>query len=251
MIINLENQVALVTGASRGLGKAIALSFANNGANVAINYIGDEERNAQLVKEEICEHGGTAIIVEADVTDESAVQKMVNKTLDRFGKIDILVNNAGVHQHIKSTELTISDWRHVIDINLTGNFICAQAVLISMLKNAYGRIINMTSLDAFAGTDHESHYGASKAGQVGFTKALALEVASKNITVNGIAPGNIVTPMLLPISQEREQELRKKIPVGRLGQPEDVAHAALFLASKEASFVTGEIVHVNGGIYLA
>jgi len=247
---NLHGQIALVTGASRGLGRGIAEGIARNGATVYVNCISDEERNAIALTEELTAAGYIACPIVADVTDETQVCRMVETIWERHGRFDVLVNNAGVHQHLKTWELSFSDWKQVIDVNLHGTYLCSREAVKRMRRKPFGRIISISSMDAFAGTDHESHYASSKAGQVGFTRALALEVARDNITVNAIAPGNILTPMLQPMTEDREQELRKKIPVGRLGTVDDVVNTVLFLTDEHSAFITGAVIHVNGGIWI-
>lgn len=246
--VDLTDKVAVVTGASRGLGRDLAIDLAVNGAKVVLNYVDGEESNVEAVLQEVRQFSNESISFKCDVANESEVNAMIDMSIAKLSKIDILVNNAGIHQHLTTEELMLDDWNRVISVNLTGTFLCSRAVINVMKKNNLGRILNISSLDAFAGTDHESHYAASKAGVIGFTKSLALELAKNNITVNAIAPGNILTPMLLPMEKEREKELLEKIPVGRLGLPNDVSNAALFLLSNEASFITGETIHINGGI---
>ncbi len=246
--VNLTDKVAIVTGASRGLGASIAKSLAQNGAIVVLNYINGEENNVESVLEETQKFSNQSISFKCDVTKEDEVEEMVNITVSKFKKIDFLVNNAGIHQHLTTEKLRIEDWNKVINVNLTGTFLCSKAVIDVMKNNNFGRIVNISSLDAFVGTDHESHYAASKAGVIGFTKSLALELAANNVAVNAVAPGNILTPMLMPMEKQREEELLRKIPVKKLGLPDDVSNATLFLLSEEASFITGQTIHVNGGL---
>lgn len=248
--IALQGQVALVTGASRGLGRGIAEGLARNGATVYINFIPEEECNANTLIEQLTTCGYDVRPFAADVADESKVCTMIETISKRHGRLDVLVNNAGIHQHLNTWEMSFNDWKKVIDINLHGTYLCSREAIKTMRMTGYGRIILISSMDAFSGTDHESHYASSKAGQIGFMRSLALEVARNNITVNAIAPGNILTPMLQPMTKEREKNLQKKIPVGRLGKVDDVVNTALFLADADSSFITGTVIHVNGGFWI-
>jgi 3-oxoacyl-[acyl-carrier protein] reductase len=242
----LEGKTALVTGASRGIGAAIALALAESGAQVIVNYNASGEK-AEKVAREIINKGGVALTIQADVSDYGQMKKLFIKAEKKFAGIDILVNNAGIHQHLQVHDLPFEDWQRVIQVNLDSNFICSKLALPYMKKKGWGRIINISSVDAFSGTDVESHYAASKAGQVGFTKALALETAEYGITVNAIAPGAVETDMLAVNTEVRRRKLTSAIPIGRIGQPEDIAYGVLFLASPKASFITGQVLHINGG----
>ena len=243
---NLDGKVALVTGGSRGIGAGIALALAEERAKVVVNYRQSSEK-AESIVAAILETGGAAAHFKADVSQAEDVEALMAFAAREFGSIDILVNNAGVHQHLQAHELPLEDWCRVLEINMTGPFLLSKACLPHMREMKWGRIINISSADAFTGTRVESHYGASKAGLIGFTKALALEVAPLGITVNAVAPGPIETDMLAVHTQERRQMLLSHVPVGRLGKPEDIAHAVVFLASPKASFITGQTIHVNGG----
>lgn len=242
----LAGRTALVTGASRGIGAAIARELADAGARVVVNYC-THPSLARAVVEDIRAAGGEAEAFGANVADPSQVQGLVAFAVSRFGGVDILVNNAGVHHHQPVEELTLEEWHRLMAVNLTAPFILSQYVLPYMRRQRWGRIINISSIDAFAGTSVEAHYGTSKAGIVGLTRALALETASQGITVNAVAPGSIETDMLAVNSEERRAALVAHIPVGRLGRPEDVAYVVRFLASPRAEWITGQVIHVNGG----
>jgi 3-oxoacyl-[acyl-carrier protein] reductase len=244
-MLMLTGRVALVTGASRGIGKAIALSLASGGATVIAAARGT---NAQSTVDAIVAAGGTAELASLDVTDPASVELVTKDVLARHGRIDILVNNAGVTRDQLLLRMKREDWDAVIGANLTGAFTCVQAVLKSMVKARHGRIISITSVVGEAGNAGQANYAASKAGLIGFTKALAQEVASRGITVNAVAPGMIETDMTKAISEGAHDEWAKKIPLQRLGTPEDVAAAVRFLASDEAAYITGHVLAVNGGM---
>jgi len=242
----LSNKVALVTGGSRGIGRAIALEMAREGADVVVNYASSEAK-ANEVARIISESGRQVLVVRADVSRADQVEAMRKLVLERFSGVDILVNNAGVHHHLKSWEIDDDEWKRVLDVNLNGVFLCSRAFSREMRAKRWGRIINISSIIAFIGTDHEAHYGASKAAVVGLTKSLALELAPYNITVNAIAPGLIDTDMTAGTTPEERKNALELIPLGRIGQPTDIAYAAVFLASDRASFITGQTLNVNGG----
>lgn len=242
----LTGRVALVTGASRGIGRAIALALASGGAHVVAAARGD---NAASTVDAIRATGGSAELASLDVTDPASVEAVVSGVLERQKKIDILVNNAGVTRDQLMLRMKRDDWDAVIAANLTGAYTCVQAVLKSMVKARHGRIISITSVVGEAGNAGQANYAASKAGLIGFTKALALEVASRGITVNAVAPGLIDTDMTRAISAGAHEEWAKKIPLQRLGTPEDIAAAVRFLASDEAAYITGHVLSVNGGMH--
>lgn len=242
----LSGKVALVTGASRGIGAGIALALGQAGVKVIVNYEFQKEKAGRVV-DRIKARGGEAVSVRADVSDETQVESMLDFIRHQHKGVDILVNNAGIHQHLIIEKLSYEDWVSVISVNLDSAFLLTKAVLPYMKKKGWGRIINISSISAFAGTNIECHYAASKAGIIGFTKAIALEAASFGVTVNAIAPGAIETDMLDATTEAKRRKRLALIPVGRLGQPEDIAHAVLFLASPKSSFITGETIHVNGG----
>jgi len=244
---SMEGRVALVTGASRGIGRAIAKALAARGAAVVAAA---RETNAAPVAEEIRAAGGQAEAVTLDVTAADSVEEALASTLSRFGRIDVLVNNAGIARDQLMLRMKREDWDAVLATNLTAAYSCAQAVLKPMIKQRSGRIINITSVVGQTGNAGQANYAASKAGLIGFTKALALEVASRNITVNAVAPGLIETDMTRAISEGAHEAWADRIPLKRLGTPDDVASAVAFLASDEASYITGQVLAVNGGMYL-
>ncbi len=245
-MLMLTGRVALVTGASRGIGRAIALSLAAGGAHVVAAARGD---NAAGTVDAIRSAGGMAELATLDVTDPASVQAVVTDVLERHTKVDILVNNAGVTRDQLMLRMKRDDWDAVIAANLTGAYTCVQAVLKSMVRARQGRIISITSVVGEAGNAGQVNYAASKAGLIGFTKALALEVASRGITVNAVAPGLIETDMTKGMSEGAHDEWAKKIPLQRLGTPEDIAAAVRFLASDEAAYITGHVLAVNGGMH--
>lgn len=242
----LSEKVALVTGGSRGIGAGVALALGEVGTKVIVSYIVQKEQADGIVGQ-ITERGGEAASFQADVSDQGQVNSLLDFVTSHFGGVDILINNAGIHQHLTIDRLAFEDWNRVITVNLDSAFLLTKGVLPHMKKEGWGRIVNISSLSGFAGTSVESHYAASKAGLVGFTKAAALEVASFGITVNAIAPGSVETDMLEITTDEERKRRIGPIPVGRLGQPADIAHAVLFLVSPKASFITGQTIHVNGG----
>jgi len=242
----LEQRIAIVTGAGQGIGRAIARGFAREGAGVVIADVNEE--SARTVKDEIEAGGGRALAMRTDVSNEISVQTMAKKSVEEFGRIDILVNNAGIFPTSSVEEMSEEDWDRVIGTNLVGAFLCAKAVVPKFLEQGSGRIISLTSGRAFQGAKHGAHYAASKAGIIGFSKSLALELAPHGITVNVICPG--ITDTAQPRGHQTEEEMYaqgKRIPLGRIGQPEDLVGPAIFLASGAAAFVTGQTILVNGG----
>jgi len=245
---NLNDQVALVTGASRGIGKAIALSLASQGAAVVVNYTNSQE-SAELIVKTIESSGGKALAVKADVSQDEQVDKLIKETLNAFGRIDILVNNAGITRDTLLLRMKLQDWQSVIDLNLTGVFLCTQAVSKIMLKQRRGKIINIASVAGQMGNPGQANYSAAKAGVIGFTKTVAKELASRGITVNAVAPGFIETDMTHELKAE---EILKLIPLGRFGKPEDIAGMVSFLASDPAAdYITGQIFNVDGGMVMS
>jgi 3-oxoacyl-[acyl-carrier protein] reductase len=247
--MNLEGRVALVTGAAQGIGRAIALALAEVGADVAGGDVKLEQ--LQEVAKEIEALGRKALALPLDVARPDSVKEAVDKALEVFGKIDILVNNAGITKDNLLMRMKPEDWDLVLRVNLSGAFLCTRAVLPGMVKQRYGRIINIASVVAQAGNAGQANYIASKAGIIGLTKAVAAEVASRNITVNAIAPGFIATAMTENLPEAVRQRLLSLIPLGRLGTDRDVACGVRFLASEEASYVTGHVLNINGGMYMA
>ena len=243
----LEGRVALVTGASRGIGRAIAGALAKKGATVIAAARGEHAAEAVA---EIAAAGGKAEAVTLDVTDQASADAAVFGTLERHGRLDILVNNAGIARDQLVLRMKREDWDAVIATNLSAAYTCVQAVLKPMIKQRGGRIVNVTSVVGQAGNAGQVNYAASKAGLIGLTKALALEVASRNITVNAVAPGLIETDMTRAISAGAHEDWAARIPLKRLGTPDDVANAVLFLASDEAAYITGHVLAVNGGMYM-
>jgi 3-oxoacyl-[acyl-carrier protein] reductase len=246
-MLRVNGRVALVTGASRGIGRAIAVRLAAEGASVMAAARGD---HAQAVADEIVAAGGQAAAVTVDVTDTASVEAAVAATIARFGRIDILVNNAGITRDQLMLRMKREDWDAVLATNLTAAYTCAQAVLKPMVKQRSGRIVNISSVVGQSGNAGQANYAASKAGLIGFTKALALEIASRGITVNAVAPGLVDTDMTRAIAGAAHAEWEARIPLKRLGTPDDIAHAVLFLASDEASYITGHVLAVNGGMYI-
>jgi 3-oxoacyl-[acyl-carrier protein] reductase len=242
----MDGRVAIVTGASRGIGRAIALALAARGAEVVAAARGD---HAQGVVGEIRAAGGRAEISAMDVTDPASVEAAVAGVVARAGRVDILVNNAGITRDQLLLRMKRIDWDDVIATNLTGAFTCTQAVLKPMIRQRAGRIVSITSVVGQAGNAGQANYAAAKAGLIGFTKSLALEVASRGITVNAVAPGLIRTEMTRALSDGAQDAWEDRIPLRRLGTPEDVAAAVVFLASDEASYITGHVLAVNGGMY--
>ena len=245
----LAEKTALVTGASRGIGRATALELAKAGAKVALNFAGNRAA-AEEVAALIEAAGGEALLVQADVGDPAAVDTMIKAVVARFGKIDILVNNAGITRDNLIMRMKEEEWDAVIHTNLKGIFNCTKAVTRLMMKQKYGRIVNMTSVVGVMGNAGQSNYAAAKAGVIGFTKSMAKELASRNITVNAVAPGYISTDMTANLPEQAKSELQSQIPLQRLGDPEDVAAAVLFLVSPGADYITGQTLHVDGGMVL-
>jgi 3-oxoacyl-[acyl-carrier protein] reductase len=245
----LNGKVALVTGASRGIGRAIALELAQNGADVIVNYAGNEAA-AQEVAKAIEALGRTAVVVKGNVAVSAEVEQMVSAALERFGKIDILVNNAGITRDNLLMRMKEEEFDDVIDTNLKGVFNCIKAVTRPMMKQRSGRIINISSVVGALGNPGQVNYVAAKAGVIGMTKAVARELASRNITVNAVAPGFIETDMTDKLGGEMKEALLKQIPLAALGQPEQIAKVVRFLASDDASYMTGQTLHVDGGMYM-
>lgn len=245
----LDGKTALVTGASRGIGRAIALCLAAEGARVAINYAGNVKA-AEEVKAAIEAAGGTASLCQADIADSAAVEAMVANVVKEFGTIDILVNNAGITRDTLLMRMKDEDFAKVLDTNLKGVFYCTKAVSKLMMKKRSGRIVNMASVVGLVGNAGQTNYAAAKAGVIGFSKSAAKELASRGITVNVVAPGFIGTDMTAGLPESVKEKMLTDIPLGRMGEPEDVASAVLFLASDQASYITGQVVNVDGGMVM-
>ncbi|MGB6884716.1 MAG: 3-oxoacyl-[acyl-carrier-protein] reductase [Candidatus Acidiferrum sp.] len=248
-MFNLKDKAALVTGASQGIGRETALALAEAGAKVAV-AARNEEKLTTLVNE-IVNAGGEALAIKMDVADADQIKSGFKQTLEKFGRLDILVNNAAITRDGLALRMKLEDWDAVIRTNLTGAHLCIQQALATMVRARAGRIINIASVVAQMGNAGQANYVAAKAGLVGLTKAVAIEIASRNITVNAVAPGFIVTPMTDVLSDKVKDELKLRIPLGRMGTARDVASAIVFLASDEAANITGHVLDVNGGLYLA
>src|SRR6185437_6796046 len=246
--MTLAGRVALVTGASQGIGRACALKLAQSGATLALAARSQEK--LQEVAAEIAAAGGTATSFLLDVSDEEQIKATFKAAITQLGKIDILVNNAGITRDQLVMRMKRADWDAVLNTNLTAAYLCIQAVIGSMLKQRWGRIINITSIFGQIGQVGQANYSASKAGLIGLTMAVAREVASRNITVNAVAPGYIETSMTAGLPAEMKENIVKMIPLGRAGSDADVAHAVSFLASDEAAYITGHVLNVNGGILM-
>ena len=244
----VTNRVAFVTGASQGIGRACALALAEGGASIAL-AARNEEKLAHVAKE-IEGKGGKAIAFRMDVGNEDEVKAAVKMAIERFGRIDILVNNAGVTKDTLLMRMKRTDWDSVIQTNLSGAYFCTQAVVGPMLKQRWGRIVNITSVFGQTGQAGQANYAASKAGLIGFTMAMARELASRSITVNAVAPGYIETAMTEGLSADLKAKVNEMIPLGRAGSDMDVAHAVRFLASEEAGYITGHVLKVNGGMLM-
>lgn len=243
----LEGRTAIVTGGSRGLGKAIALELAKRGAKVAVNYV-QSAKGADKVVDEIKSMGREAIAIQADISNYEQAGNLIKSAAEKFEKIDILVNNAGITRDNLIMRMKEEDWDDVMAINLKGAFNCSKAAVKLMMRKRYGRIINITSVSGQMGNAGQTNYSASKAGQIGFTKALAREVASRNITVNAIAAGYVETDIWGDVPEEMKEHVVNLIPLGRKGEPEEIAYAVAFLASDKASYITGQCLAVDGGM---
>lgn len=247
--MHLDGKTALVTGASRGIGRAIAIKLASEGASVAINYAGNAKA-AEEVKSIIEAAGGKAMLVQADVSSAESVEAMIKEVVEAFGGIDILVNNAGITRDGLLMRMKEEDWDAVINTNLKGVFYCTKAVSKLMMKKRAGRIVNMASVVGLTGNAGQANYAAAKAGVIGFSKTMAKELASRGIIVNMVAPGYIDTDMTAVLSESVRETMVSGIPLGRAGTPEDVANAVLFLVSDAASYITGQVINVDGGMVM-
>ena len=243
----LDGRVVLVSGASRGIGKAIAMELAQRGAAIAVNYIKSAQAAEQVV-DQIASHNGKAIAIQSDVSEFQQAQELVKTTIESLGGLDILVNNAGITRDKLIMMMSEQDWDDVQNINLKSTFNCSKAAIRHMMRKRYGRIINITSVAGQMGNPGQTNYSASKAGQIGFTKALAREVASRNITVNAVAAGYIETDIWSTVPEEARQTALSLIPLGRKGLPEEIAYAVAFLASDQAAYITGQVLGVDGGM---
>ena len=245
--IRLDGQVALVTGSSRGIGAVIARRMAQAGAKVALNY--NASLNAAIeVKESISATGGDAMLIAGDVSDESQASQTIKAVVSEYGRIDILVNNAGINRDRLLLRMSSSDFDEVLQVNLRGAFLCTKYVMPHLIRQHYGRVINMSSVVGLTGNPGQANYAAAKAGLIGFTKAVAREVASRNVTVNAVAPGYIATGMVEGLNEDQRNQILERIPMGRFGTSEDVAEIIMFLSSKGAGYLTGQVLTIDGGL---
>ena len=244
--MNLEGQTALITGAGRGIGKTIALKLAESGADIVLADMSPEVAEVRVVVESL---GRKCLTFEADVTDLEAIETMVKKIIEELGSIHILINNAGITQDNLFMRMKPEQWSKVIDVNLNGVFNVTKAVIRPMVKQRTGKIINISSVVGFSGNPGQVNYSSTKSALVGFTKSLAREVGARGVTVNAVAPGFIDTAMTQALNESQQEVILQQIPLGRMGDANDIANAVAFLASEEASYITGTILHVNGGMY--
>ncbi len=247
--MSLKGKNALVTGGSRGIGRAISLRLASMGAHVYVNYVSNPQAAEETLKL-IKDAGGDAETIAFNVADASAVQDAIKQLIKDAGSLDILVNNAGITRDGLMARMKEDDWDAVLDTNLKGAFICAKAAARAMMKKKWGRIVNISSVIAFAGNAGQVNYASAKAGMQGLTKSMAREFASRNITVNAVAPGYIVTDMTRDLPEEIQEKIKAEIPLASLGSPKDVAGAVAYLVSDDGEYVTGQTLHVNGGMYM-
>jgi len=248
-MFDLSGRVALVTGGSRGIGRAISRHLARSGAAVAVNYRQSAEQAKSILKE-IEQAGGRAIAVHGDVRLPEDTERMVEETIDGLGRLDILVNNAGFNRDTLLLRMSLSDWDEVMELNLRAVFLCTKASLKPMMRQRWGRIINIGSVSGLAGNAGQANYAAAKSGLIGFTRAVAREMGSRNITANVIAPGLVITELTKDIRQEIVDGVKQRLLIDRMGTPEDVAASVVFLASEGASYITGQVLSVDGGLSL-
>ena len=244
---SLSGRVALVTGASRGIGASIAGCLARAGVKVGVNYHSHPEA-AKAVEEEIVREGGECLLVAGDVAQDTAAKSAVEQLVERWGRIDILVNNAGINRDRLLVRMSPEDWDQVIDVNLRGAYLCSKYAMIHMIRQRRGRIVNVSSVVGLSGNPGQANYAAAKAGLIGFTKAVAREVASRNVTINAVAPGFVATSMVEDLSEDARRQILARIPMGRFGTAQDVAEAVLFLCSDGAGYITGQVLTIDGGM---
>lgn len=249
MTVSSEKQTIVVTGGSRGIGRAICIALAGPGATVYFNYASNRQA-ATETEERVRAAGGLAVGICSDIASETAMTDFFQRILSETGRIDVLVNNAGMTRDGLLVRMKEIDWDSVMDVNLKGAFICAKIAAKSMIKQHSGRIINITSVVGVTGNSGQANYSASKAGMIGFTKAVAKELASRNITVNAVAPGYIETDMTDALSEKNKEAMLQQIPLGRFGKTQDVTAVVVFLASEAASYLTGQVIHISGGMYM-
>lgn len=245
----MDGRIALVTGGSRGIGREIAIGLASKGCNVAITYSGSETQAAKVV-DELQEHGIKALAVKADTRNASLVDAMVKEVEDKLGRIDILVNNAGITKDNLLIRMSEDDWDQVIDVNLKGAFLTSKAVAKGMMKNRYGKIINISSVVGIMGNPGQANYSASKAGLIGLTKTLAKELASRGIRVNAIAPGFVNTDMTETLKEDVRDAMMKAIPLGYFAEPKEISNLVNFLAGEESDYITGQVIQIDGGMHI-
>ena len=243
----LNSKTAIVTGAARGIGRAVALNLAESGVSLVLNYYQNEEAALGLVKE-IDALGGRCVLVQGDVSNPGDAQKLINSALENFNELDILINNAGINKDNLLIRMKEEEFQRVVDVNLLGTFYCTKYASKIMMKKRFGRIVNVSSVVGIAGNAGQSNYAASKAGIIGFTKSVAKELATRNITVNAIAPGYIKTDMTDRLSEEQKDRILSRVPLGRFGLPEDVANMVNFLISDKADYITGQVFRIDGGM---
>ncbi len=248
-MFDLNDKVALVTGGSRGIGRAIALALAERGARVAVNYVANAEAAAAVV-EEIAGAGGEAIAIQGDVSQAEDAKRLVNETLAHFDGLHILVNNAGLTKDDLLLRMSEEAWDRVMEVDLRGAFLCTKAAIRPLIRQRWGRIINVASVAGLVGNAGQANYAAAKAGLIGLTKAVAKEVASRNVTANAIAPGLVRTEMTADLTEAQETAVLQLVPLGRLATPEEIAPAVVFLASEEAAYITGHVLAIDGGLVM-
>ena len=245
--MRLDGNAALVTGASRGIGEVIAVRLAKAGARIAVNYHTGAD-GASRVVDDILSSGGEAFAIGGDVSKEDQAECMIKQAVKQLGKLDILVNNAGITRDKLLVRMSAKEWDEVIAVNLRGAYLCMRFALPHMIRQRYGRIVNISSVVGVSGNPGQANYAASKAGLIGVTKAMAREVASRNITVNALAPGYITTAMVERLTEEAQQRILDRVPMGRFGTPEDVAEAVTFLSTDAAGYITGQVIGIDGGL---
>jgi 3-oxoacyl-(acyl-carrier-protein) reductase len=247
--LSLSGKNALVTGGSRGIGREIAIELSKQGVNVAISYVNNEEKAKEVINE-IEKNGVKGVLVKVDISNEEEIQNMIKVVKGQLGSIDILVNNAGITKDNLLMRMKTQQWDDVINTNLRGTYLCTKVVAKDMIKNRYGKIINIASIAGVAGNFGQANYSASKAGVIGFTKAIAKELASRGINVNAVAPGLIETDMTKVLKGDIKDSLVKNIPMGRIGTPSDIANIVVFLASEKSDYITGQVINVDGGMVM-